>query len=227
MLIWSRPDFEAAISRVKAANRYWIESDSQMEFLRNLAVHRAKAPVVSQDAAGGADTGSARQDRPKGRRKVASGRNRPGTTDVAAWLSATEKGNDMSLDKALQKAMSGIPECLASGYVDMESGMLLGVQTLDPHPQEVLDMLAAATADLFQGSSVVAIEDIFKQARGSKAENHYFNEILVFSENLIHVFMRTKKHNGHVVSFICRKSANPGMVLTKARMSLDAVADAL
>jgi hypothetical protein len=146
---------------------------------------------------------------------------------VAAWLSATEKGNDMSLDMALQKAMSGTPECLASGHVDMESGMLLDDQTLDSHPQEVLDMLAAATADHFQGSSVVAIEDIFKQARGSKAENHYFNEILVFSENLIHGFMRTKKHNGHVVSFICLKSANPGMVLTKARMSLDAVADAL
>jgi hypothetical protein len=133
----------------------------------------------------------------------------------------------MSLDMALQKAMSGTPECLASGYADMESGMLLDVQTLDSPPQEVLDMLAAATADLFQRSSVVAIEDIFKQARGSKAENHHFNEILVFSENLIHGFMRTKKHNGHVVSFICRKSANPGMVLTKARMSLDAVADAL
>ncbi|MEL6206339.1 MAG: hypothetical protein AAFR47_13655 [Pseudomonadota bacterium] len=133
----------------------------------------------------------------------------------------------MSLDKALQKAMTSIPECLASGYVDMESGMLLGIQTIDSHPQEVLDMLAAATADLFQGSSVVGIEDIFKSARGTKSDAHYFNEILIFSENLIHIFMRTKMYDNHVCTFVCRKSANPGMVLTKARMSLENVAEAL
>ncbi|NPD14383.1 hypothetical protein HOY34_04110 [Xinfangfangia sp. D13-10-4-6] len=133
----------------------------------------------------------------------------------------------MSLDKALQNAMSTIPECLASGYVDMETGMLLGIFTVDSHPQEVLDTLAAATADLFQGSSVVQIENIFKKARGTKSDNHYFNEFLIFSENLIHVFMRTKRYPGHVTCFVCRKSANPGMVLTKARMSLDAVTSAV
>jgi len=134
----------------------------------------------------------------------------------------------MSLDKALQTAMSGVPECLASGYVDMETGMVLGVHTVDSHPQEVLDTLAAATADLFQGSSVVGIENLFKKARGTeKDENHYFQEIFVFSDNLLHVFMRTKKFPGHVCCFVCRKSANPGMVLTKARMSMEAVTAAV
>ncbi len=108
----------------------------------------------------------------------------------------------MSLDKALQTAMSGIPECLASGYVDMDTGMLLGVQTVDSHPQEVLDLLAAATADLFQGASVVQIEQIFKNARGTQ-------------------------YPGHVCTFVCRRSANPGMVMTKARMALDNVSGAL
>jgi len=134
----------------------------------------------------------------------------------------------MALDKALQTAMSGIPECLASGYVDMESGMLLGVHTVDSHSQEILDTLAAATADLFQGSSVVHIENLFKKARGTeKDEGHYFQEMFIFSDNLLHVFMRIKKYPNHVVSFVCRKNANPGMVLTKARMSLDAIASAV
>ncbi|PID36368.1 MAG: hypothetical protein CR993_05845 [Rhodobacterales bacterium] len=133
----------------------------------------------------------------------------------------------MSLDKALQTAMSGIPECLASGYVDMDTGMLLGVQTVDSHPQEVLDLLAAATADLFQGASVVQIEQIFKNARGTQNDDHYFNEILVFSDNLIHMFMRAKQYPGHVCTFVCRRSANPGMVMTKARMALDNVSGAL
>jgi hypothetical protein len=134
----------------------------------------------------------------------------------------------MSLDQALQATMSTVPECLASGYVDMDTGMLLGVQTVDSHPQEVLDTLAAATADLFQGQSVTQIERLFKKIRGQeKDEQHYFQEILVFSEHFLHVFMRTKKYPGHVVCFVCRRSANPGMVLTKARMGLDSVTAAV
>lgn len=57
----------------------------------------------------------------------------------------------MSLDSALNKAQASVPECVAVGYVDMSTGMLLGVKTVDSHPQEVLDLVAAATADLFQG----------------------------------------------------------------------------
>ena len=32
----------------------------------------------------------------------------------------------MSLDNALQTAVSSIPECLAAGYIDLSSGMILG-----------------------------------------------------------------------------------------------------
>lgn len=134
----------------------------------------------------------------------------------------------MSLDDALKATMATVPECVAAGYVDMDTGMLLGVQTADDHPQEVLDTLAAATADLFQGSSVLQIEKLFKRNRGKeKDDQHYFQEVLVFSEAMLHVFMRTKRYPGHVVALVCRRSANPGMVLTKARMGLEAVSSAV
>ena len=55
----------------------------------------------------------------------------------------------MALDEALAKSRGDVPECVAVGYVDMSTGMLLGVATVDSHPQEVLDLVAAATADLF------------------------------------------------------------------------------
>src|SRR5690606_24109140 len=101
----------------------------------------------------------------------------------------------MSLDKALSTAHTQVPECLAIGYVDMATGMLLGVKTVDSHPSEVLDLVAAATADLFQGTNVTAIEQIFKKSRGmSQDSRHYFKDILVFSENLIHVFLRGKRN---------------------------------
>jgi hypothetical protein len=134
----------------------------------------------------------------------------------------------MSLDNALADAMKTIPECVASGYVDMESGMLLGLKTLDSHPQEVLDMVAAATADMFQGPTVVEVEEAFKKSRGNDASDyHYFQEFIVFSANLIHVFMRTKAHPNHVLVFVTRKSANIGMVLAKSRMAVDAVTAAV
>ncbi len=134
----------------------------------------------------------------------------------------------MSLKAALSEAINNIPECLAAGYVDMASGMLLGVQTVDSHPQEVLETVAAATADLFQGKTVVMIEDMFKRQRGQEDDKrHYFHEIIVFSEHLLHVFLRSKKHEDHVLAIVCRKSASIGMVLTKSRQSLDGVSAAI
>jgi hypothetical protein len=133
-----------------------------------------------------------------------------------------------NLDNALQQAVTSVPECVAAGYVDLSSGMLLGVKTVDSHPQEVLELLAAATSDLFQGSNVVTIENMFKKSRGVPMDDyHYFQEMIVNSDNLIHVFIRGKTNQDHVVTFVCRKSANLGMVLTKARASMPQIEAAL
>ena len=129
-----------------------------------------------------------------------------------------------SLDKALADAQASIPECVASGYVDMATGMLMGVKTVDSHPSEVLDLVAAATGDLFQGRNVVEIENLFDKSRGITGRNsHYFQEILVFSTNLIHVFVRSKKNPSHVAVFVSRISANIGMVLVRSRGAMAAI----
>ena len=132
------------------------------------------------------------------------------------------------LDDALQRSLTNIPDCLAAGFVDLASGMVLSIKTVDSHPSEVFDMLAAATADLFQGPNVVAIEQVFKKARGlpENVDQHYFQEIIVNSDNLIHVFLRGKRQQ-QVICFVCRKGANLGMVLTKARMAMPEVEAAM
>jgi hypothetical protein len=129
------------------------------------------------------------------------------------------------LDRSLQLAMSQIPECVAAGYVDMAAGLLLSVKTIDSHPQEILDMASAATTDLFQGANVTAIENMFKKMRGVRGADgqHYFQEIVVFSDNFLHMFMRCKKNVDHVLLFVCRKSANVGMVIAKSRGVLASV----
>lgn len=125
-----------------------------------------------------------------------------------------------TLDNALQTAVSSIPECIAAGYIDLSSGMLLGIKSVDSQPAEVVELLAAATADLFQGTNVTMIESMFKKARGLTADgHHYFQEIIINSDNLIHIFLRGKNEE-QVACFVCRKSANLGMVLTKSRSAM-------
>jgi hypothetical protein len=120
--------------------------------------------------------------------------------------------------------MNQIPECVAAGCVDMATGMPLSVKTVDSNPQEVSDLVSAATADLFQGTNVSSIEDLFKKARGPKADGrHHFQEIVVFSDNLVHMFLRCKKNANHVLVFVSRKTANVGMVIAKSRIALSSV----
>lgn len=130
----------------------------------------------------------------------------------------------MSLDAVLTQAVASVPECLAAGYVDAASGMLLSIRTVDSHPREVIDLVAAATADLFNGPNVSMIETLFKRSRGiSDDGHHYFQEIIINSDNLIHVFLRSKNVTDYVAVFVCRRTANLGMALTKARMAMPGI----
>lgn len=120
----------------------------------------------------------------------------------------------MGLVKALR---NDAPDCVASGVVDMSTGMLLSYETVDNHPPEVLDLLAGATLDLFQGRTVVMIEDIFKERRGIESDQHFFQEILVNSDNLTHLFIRMSEQQDVVAVVVCRKSVNVGMLFAQTR----------
>lgn len=123
----------------------------------------------------------------------------------------------MSVDSIVNLCLKDVPKALAAGVVDMQSGMLLAVKTIDSHPQEVLDLLAAATKDLYEGDSVLTIERIFKRVRGVDNDERYFREIIITSTNLIHFFGRLKSRQSMIVTVVCRADANLGLVLTKAR----------
>jgi hypothetical protein len=132
-----------------------------------------------------------------------------------------------TLDQALQTAVASIPDCIAGAYVDLETGMLLGIRTITSQPEAAMEMLAAATTDLFQGPSVTMIEGVFRDARGQKdTGRHYFQEIIVNSDNMIHVFLRGRAQK-QGAAFVCRKNANLGMALVKARLAMGALEGAL
>lgn len=90
----------------------------------------------------------------------------------------------MSAETIVSNAMKGVTGAVAAGVVDMGSGMLLSVKTAESHPQEVLDILAPAAKELFEGDMVTSIENLFKKARGVDNADHYFREMLISSTNL-------------------------------------------
>lgn len=123
----------------------------------------------------------------------------------------------MSEETIVKDAINKIPKAVAAGLVDMGSGMLLGIKTVESHPQEVIDILAPATRELFEGDMVTTIENLFKKARGVSSDEHYFQEILISSKNLWHYFGRVRSKPETVLTVVCRGDANMGMMIMKCR----------
>ena len=121
------------------------------------------------------------------------------------------------VESALKSFRHNVPEYLASGVVDMSTGMLLDADTIDDHPRELLDVLAAATADLFRGRTVTQIEELWQEQRGVTDEDLYFEEILIYSRNLAHLFIRSRSNQEIVAGVVCRRNVNLGMLLAQAR----------
>lgn len=130
----------------------------------------------------------------------------------------------MSLETALTNTQKTVPECISVGLVDMKTGMLLGVRSSTNYPQEIFDLVAAATGDMFQGSNVTVIESMFRKQRGVKEDGkHYFKEIVILSDHMLHVFQRCKTNEDMVLVTITRITANLGMVLAKSRAALASI----
>lgn len=123
----------------------------------------------------------------------------------------------MSVEQTIRTAMEDVPKAVAAGLVDMGSGMMLSIKTVDSHPQAVLDILAPATKEMFEGDMVTTIENLFKRARGVDSAEHYFQEILVSSTNLWHYFGRLKSNQQVVLAVVCRADVNLGLLVMKAR----------
>ena len=123
----------------------------------------------------------------------------------------------MNTSEAMSTALKDIPKAVAAGIVDMGSGMLLDIKTTASHPQEVFDLLAAATKDLYEGENVSNIESIFKKARGLKSDERYFQEFIINSKNLVHYMSRLGSKQEIVLVVVCQGDANVGLVIVKGR----------
>lgn len=131
----------------------------------------------------------------------------------------------MNLDLALAEAQKDIPDCIATALIDRRTGTLLGEHSTEGSPHNVLEFVATATGELFQEHNVSALSSMFQELEeGVEDNDDFFQEILLVSDELLHVFLRQKTEETLVLLLICRISANLGMVLTRGRSHLQQLA---
>jgi hypothetical protein len=121
------------------------------------------------------------------------------------------------IGNTIKEFRENVPDYVGCGFVDLSTGMLLDVDTVEKYPREILDVVAAATAHLFEGRNVVQIEGLWKQYRGQSEGGHYFKEILVNSDHLVHLFMRSTSDPDIAAVVLCTREVRVGMLFAQAR----------
>ena len=110
-----------------------------------------------------------------------------------------------------------VSDCVAAGAVDLSTGMMLSSDTLDDHSSDAVELLAAATLELFQGRAVRLVEQMRKGQRGVTGDSHYFQEILVNSTNSVHLFLRSHRYPDIAVGIVCTPDVKVGLLFAQAR----------
>jgi hypothetical protein len=114
------------------------------------------------------------------------------------------------LNTLFKEIVEDVPDAIACGVVDLNSGMLMGVYHTVPYfTQAYLDAVAAAAVDMFRGKNVQRVEQLLSKHRGGKVQDS-FQEVFINSSEVFH-FMKVIGTKGAVVVLVTKKTTNQGM----------------
>lgn len=134
--------------------------------------------------------------------------------------------NMSSLNNVCAEVVNDIPDALACGVVDLNTGMLMGIHhTISYFTQSYLDAVAAASVDMFRGKNVQRIEKLISKHRGEEIHDA-FEEIFISSHSVFH-FMKLIADKSAVVVLVTRKTTNQGMGWSALRIAVDDIRTAL
>lgn len=131
----------------------------------------------------------------------------------------------LSLDDALVAAMQAVPNCVAAGYVDMQTGFLLGMQGHDPDSMAALEAMSTSIANLILGRGVRVFEQLL--SGGGSAEGSGFGEIAIYSGNRLYLLLRRPDQPDHLVCFVSDDHTNVGLALTKSAATMNMISAAI
>jgi len=131
-----------------------------------------------------------------------------------------------SVTNVCKEIVESVDGCLATGVVDLSTGMIMGVHHIVPHfTQSYLDTVAASAVDMFRGKSVRQVEKLLSEQRGEALENT-FEEVFIASAKVFH-FMSVIKEKGAVVVMVTKKTTIQGMGWSALRNGLPKILNAL
>ncbi len=129
----------------------------------------------------------------------------------------------MPLNHALAAVLTSVPDCLAATLIDLAEGRWLAVRTLDDVEPEVLDLMVAASAELFENYQLEAAEALYREACKPPLEQRDDcrpREAVVLSRGLTHLFIRNPECPRFVLLCICRAGTSLGLALARSRQAV-------
>jgi hypothetical protein len=127
------------------------------------------------------------------------------------------------IDDSCKQVVEKVDGGVACGVVDLSTGMLLGIHNASTYTQTLNEIVAAATMDLFRGSSVDRIQKMVRQHRGVAEDGeHYFEEVHITSRHNFH-FAKTIANGKAVIMLVTKKTTNIGMGWAQLKSVIPAV----
>ena len=121
------------------------------------------------------------------------------------------------LDKALRKAMSDIPNCVAIGAVDLASGTMLAIEAKEERSQEMLNVMTSAVTELFEAPLLQAFSEIYAPGANPSADaGKQFTELLLLNNYHHYLLLRGRKRTQLAVIVITTKETPVGLLMMKA-----------
>jgi hypothetical protein len=134
----------------------------------------------------------------------------------------------MTLHDTLKESLQSVPNGVAAGYVDLATGALLSISATEKKPQEFLNAMASAVAELFEAPLFKMIDKIWSDELTEEDLNKDgFGEILLFGKDYTTLLKRCEKRERHAVIYVSRKETPPGILLMEVRKGLPAIEDSV
>ncbi len=129
----------------------------------------------------------------------------------------------MSLNNALKTIVDDVDGALGAGVVDLNSGMLLGVQHSVPYfTQSYLDAVGAAAVDLFRGKNITTVYKMLSAQKGDDGIGA-ITEVQMTSDNTFHFMTVLPEKPNALLVLITGKKTNLGMGWAAVRNAMPTV----
>lgn len=128
-----------------------------------------------------------------------------------------------ALDEACKAVTEEIDGAAACGVIDLDTGMILGSFSSAEFSQELNELVAIATVELFRGPTITRIEQGVRSHYGLQENGaRYVQEFYVAAGQTSH-FARTIREGQAVLLLITERSTNIGMGWAKLRSASPAI----